>query len=88
MGILSGIGDAIGGAFDAVGGAVGGVLDAAGGIGNALGGITDLLGGVMNSPLGGLITAAFPPAGAIMGGLNMLSMVSDIANQVGGGEAY
>lgn len=92
MSFLGGIGDAIGGALggigDAIGGVVGGALDGLGGLGDMLGGLTDVLGGVMNSPLGGLISAVFPPAGAIMGGLNMLGMVSDIAGQIGGGENY
>lgn len=81
MGLFSGIGDAIGGIVDSVTDVVGGVAD-------AIGGVTDLLGGVMNSTLGGLIAAVFPPAGAVMGGLNMLGMATDLAQMVAGGEDY
>ncbi|MEM9341889.1 MAG: hypothetical protein AAGA87_02475 [Pseudomonadota bacterium] len=81
MGLLSGIGDAISGVADAVTGAIGGIAE-------AVGGITDVLGGFMNSPLGGLIAAVFPPAGAVMGGLNMLGMATDLAQMVAGGEDY
>jgi len=81
MGFLSGITDAIGGALGGVGKAIGGITE-------SLGGIGDLLKGVMDSPLGGLISAVFPPAGAIMGALNMAQMVGDMANQIGGGESY
>lgn len=69
-----------------------------GGIGKIFGGITKLLGGlgdiaklfsgILNSPLGKLLTAAFPPLALASGALNFAGMVGDIANQVGGGATY
>lgn len=92
-GIADGIGDAIGGVTDAVGGALGGVVDGLG-LGGLLdgiadiGGLADMVKGIMGGPLGGLITAAFPPAAGIMGIVNMVSMAGNIAEQIGGGENY
>jgi hypothetical protein len=77
MGILSGIGNVLGKVGDIAG-------DVLGGIGE----VANFAKGIMDSPLGGLIAAVFPPAAAVMGGLNMVSMVTDIAGQVGGGETY
>ena len=79
MGLLSGIGKAIGGIADAVGGVAKGVT----GILDQLG-----IGGIMNGPLGGLIASVFPPAGAVIGGANLLGMIGSIADQVGGGDTY
>lgn len=104
MGIFGGIGDALGGIGDAIGGAIGGVTDAIGGaVGDVvdslglgglvdavadIGGLADMVKGIMGGPLGGLISAAFPPAAGIMGIVNMVSMAGDIAEQIGGGENY
>lgn len=95
--MFGGIGDAIGDAFGGIGDALGGVGDALGlggimdTIGDIGGFVGDLLGPVqelMGGPLGGLITAAFPPAAGIMGAVNMIGMAADIAAQVGGDENY
>lgn len=55
---------------------------------SGIGDIAKLFKGILDSPLGKLLTAAFPPLALASGVLGFAGMAGDLANQVGGGASY
>lgn len=72
------------GLFGGIGKIFGGITKIFSGIGD----IAKLFGGILNSPLGKLLTAAFPPLAVASGVLNFAGMMGDLAGQIGGGASY
>lgn len=73
MGLLSGIGKALGGLTKMVSG---------------LGQVAKTLGGILNSPLGNLLKMAFPPLAVAGGVMNFVGMAGSLADSIGGGAQY
>lgn len=73
MGLLSGIGKALGGV---------------GKIFSELGNIAKAFSGILNSPLGALLKMAFPPLAAASGVMNFVGMMGDLSGSIGGGANY
>lgn len=51
-------------------------------------GLVNALKNFMNSPLGNMLAAVFPPAGMLMGGMNFLNMFNQLGAGIGGGRNY
>ncbi len=88
MGLLSGIGKALGGGGG--GGLLGGIgkLFGGGEGGGLFGGLLKAVGGILGSPIGKMLGMVFPPLGIASGAMNMLGMFSNLSGQVGGNESY